>query len=87
MDAARSEGNLQLVLIRVWMCTVGIPSFCLITTTRALFLTSATIRPSIVFGLRKLLATMLLTLKGTPFIYQGDELGMTNYPFHEVEEF
>ena len=24
---------------------------------------------------------MLLTLKGTPFIYQGDELGMTNYPF------
>ena len=29
----------------------------------------------------KLLATMFLTLKGTPFIYQGDELGMTNYPF------
>ena len=26
----------------------------------------------------KLLAMMLLTLKGTPFIYQGDELGMTN---------
>jgi oligo-1,6-glucosidase len=35
----------------------------------------------------KLLATMLLTLKGTPFIYQGDELGMTNYPFHKIEEF
>ncbi len=35
----------------------------------------------------KLLATMLLTLKGTPFIYQGDELGMTNYPFTHVEEF
>jgi alpha-glucosidase len=26
----------------------------------------------------KLLAVMLLTLKGTPFIYYGDELGMTN---------
>ena len=35
----------------------------------------------------KLLATMLLTLKGTPFIYQGDELGMTNYPFTRVDEF
>ena len=30
---------------------------------------------------------MLLTLKGTPFIYQGDELGMTNYPFTRIEEF
>jgi oligo-1,6-glucosidase len=35
----------------------------------------------------KMLATMLLTLKGTPFIYQGDELGMTNYPFKQIEEF
>ena len=35
----------------------------------------------------KLLSTMLLTLKGTPFIYQGDELGMTNYPFRRIEEF
>ena len=35
----------------------------------------------------KLLATMLLTLKGTPFIYQGDELGMTNYPFTSIDQF
>jgi len=35
----------------------------------------------------KVLATMLLTLKGTPFIYQGDELGMTNYPFTRIGEF
>ena len=34
----------------------------------------------------KALATMLLTLKGTPFIYQGDELGMTNYPFTSIEQ-
>ncbi len=35
----------------------------------------------------KLLATMLLTLKGTPYLYQGDELGMTNYPFHNIDEY
>jgi hypothetical protein len=35
----------------------------------------------------KALATMLLTLKGTPFIYQGDELGMTNYPFTGIDQF
>ena len=35
----------------------------------------------------KLLATMLLSLRGTPFIYQGDELGMTNYPFKAIGDF
>jgi len=35
----------------------------------------------------KLLATMIFTLKGTPFVYQGDELGMTNYPFKGIEDF
>ncbi len=35
----------------------------------------------------KLLATMLLTMRGTPFLYQGDELGMTNYPFQSIADF
>ena len=35
----------------------------------------------------KLLETMLLTLRGTPFIYQGDELGMTNYPFKGIGDY
>ena len=35
----------------------------------------------------KLIATMLLTLRGTPFVYQGDELGMTNYPFTRYDQF
>ena len=35
----------------------------------------------------KLLTTMLLTLRGTPFFYQGDELGMTNYPFQKIGDF
>jgi oligo-1,6-glucosidase len=35
----------------------------------------------------KLLATLLFTLKGTPGIYQGDEIGMTNTPFQSIEEY
>ncbi|GAA3605715.1 oligo-1,6-glucosidase [Gibbsiella greigii] len=35
----------------------------------------------------KALATMMLTQRATPFLYQGDELGMTNYPFQRVEDF
>jgi len=35
----------------------------------------------------KLLETMLLTLRGTPFLYQGDELGMTNYPFTKLSDY
>ena len=34
----------------------------------------------------KLLATFLLTTRGTPFLYQGDEIGMTNYPWESLEE-
>ncbi|PWC16701.1 glycoside hydrolase family 13 protein [Brenneria corticis] len=35
----------------------------------------------------KALATMMLTQRATPFLYQGDELGMTNYPFTSIEEY
>ena len=34
----------------------------------------------------KLLGTLLHTLRGTPYIYQGEELGMTNYPFGSLDE-
>lgn len=34
-----------------------------------------------------MLATVLLTLKGTPFIYNGEEIGMTNVDYTEFEEF
>jgi oligo-1,6-glucosidase len=34
----------------------------------------------------KLLATLLMTLKGTPTLYQGDEIGMTNCPFPRLED-
>ncbi len=34
-----------------------------------------------------LLATVLFTQRGTPSLYQGDEIGMTNCPFDSVEEY
>jgi oligo-1,6-glucosidase len=33
------------------------------------------------------LATVLHLHRGTPYVYQGEELGMTNVPFESVEEF
>ena len=33
----------------------------------------------------KLLGTCLHMMQGTPYIYQGEELGMTNYPFTSLE--
>jgi oligo-1,6-glucosidase len=35
----------------------------------------------------KMLATCLHMMKGTPYIYQGEELGMTNFPFQEMSQF
>lgn len=35
----------------------------------------------------KMLATCLHMMQGTPYIYQGEELGMTNYPFQNPQEF
>jgi oligo-1,6-glucosidase len=32
------------------------------------------------------LATVLHGMKGTPYIYQGEELGMTNYPFTRADQ-
>jgi oligo-1,6-glucosidase len=35
----------------------------------------------------KMLATLLLTLRGTPYVYQGDEIGMTNMLFETLDDF
>ncbi|SFK07031.1 oligo-1,6-glucosidase [Sphingomonas sp. NFR04] len=35
----------------------------------------------------KALATMSLLQRGTPFVYQGDELGMTNFPFTAIDQY
>ncbi|MNS10027.1 Oligo-1,6-glucosidase [compost metagenome] len=35
----------------------------------------------------KMLATFLLTLEGTPYIFQGEEIGMTNPSFDSIEDY
>ncbi|WP_129115198.1 glycoside hydrolase family 13 protein [Halegenticoccus tardaugens] len=35
----------------------------------------------------KLLGTLLHTLRGTPYVYQGEELGMTNCRFESLDEY
>lgn len=34
----------------------------------------------------KMLATAMYLLRGTPFIYQGEEIGMTNFPFEQESQ-
>lgn len=36
--------------------------------------------------LAKLLAVMQFTLPGTPFVFQGDEFALTNYPFKSMDD-
>jgi oligo-1,6-glucosidase len=35
----------------------------------------------------KMLATLLHTLPGTPYVYQGEEIGMTNIAFDNIEDY
>lgn len=42
--------------------------------------------PEFRIALAKLLAVMQLTLRGTPFIYQGQEIGMVNQRFQSISE-
>ena len=35
----------------------------------------------------KMLATVLHFHRGTPYVYQGEELGMTNFPFESIDQF
>ncbi|MDX6724929.1 MAG: oligo,6-glucosidase [Solirubrobacteraceae bacterium] len=35
----------------------------------------------------KMLGTVLHLHRGTPYVYQGEELGMTNAPFHGIDDF
>jgi len=44
-------------------------------------------RPEFQSRSAKLLATMLFSLRGTPLVYQGEEIGMTNFPFTSVSQY
>ena len=34
----------------------------------------------------KMFATCLHMMQGTPYVYQGEEIGMTNFPFTEIDQ-
>ena len=38
-------------------------------------------------SLAKMLATCIHMMQGTPYVYQGEELGMTNCPFNTLDNF
>ncbi len=42
--------------------------------------------PKMANPIQALLAAMQFTLKGTPFVYQGDEMGLTNYDFTSIDQ-
>ena len=44
-------------------------------------------RPAFRAPSAKLLNTFLLTMRGTPYCYNGDELGMTNSKFEKIEDY
>ena len=44
-------------------------------------------RPQYRDAAAKMLATCLHMMQGTPYIYQGEELGMTNVPFQSLDDF
>ena len=44
-------------------------------------------RPEFRAASSKLLTTFLLTMRGTPYYYGGDELGMTNIRFDKIEDY
>ncbi len=37
--------------------------------------------------MQKCLAALYFLMKGTPFIYQGQELGMTNVKFDSIDDY
>lgn len=50
------------------------------------FVSKVTKQPRYYDRVSKLLAVLQLTLKGTPFIYQGQEIGMVNGVFKDIDE-
>ena len=56
-------------------------------TSRASSTASATLLTNCARVSAKCIATCLHMMQGTPYIYQGEELGMVNYPFRSVKDF
>lgn len=65
---------------------IGILSSFRTTTIGVSFRPSVTTHRPCASLSAKLFETMILTLRGTPFLYQGDELGMTDLPFKKLTD-
>ena len=57
-----------------------------ITTFRGLYPAGAMTKNT-EWNLQKVLATILHGMEGTPYVYQGEELGMTNVRFESIEQY
>ncbi|MCR4587659.1 MAG: alpha-glucosidase, partial [Lachnospiraceae bacterium] len=49
-------------------------------------ISKVTTDPSFYGPVAVLLAALQFTLRGTPFVFQGDEMGLVNYPFTSMEQ-
>ena len=65
---------------------VGIVCFGIIMISLVSFQIGAMIVLSTVRVSAEMFATFLHFLKGTPYIYQGEEIGLTNTPVSSIDE-
>ena len=79
----RAEEVAASLAARVGGRPVGTACTGTTTTSLAWCPGSATTIPMYWAASAKALATVLHGMRGTPFVYQGEELGMTNYPFRD----
>ena len=83
---ARPQGDLRSLAGRASPRSAGTASTGTTTTSPEPCRGSAT-TASTGWRSAKCLATLLHLHRGTPYVYQGEELGMTNAPFDGIEDF
>ena len=87
LQADRAQAHPERLADHAWRATPGVRCTGTTTTSRAWSPASATIPPSSARLSAKQLATTLHFMQGTPYIYQGEELGMTNVRFESIEDY
>ena len=83
---ARPQGLARRAGRRGWRTSAGTASTGTTTTSRAPSRASATTART-ASRAAKMLGTVLHLHRGTPYVYQGEELGMTNAPWAGIEDF
>ena len=86
VDSARSGRPSIAVLTENWIFIAGRRSSSRITTIPVQSRILVTIL-RVSRAISKASSHDVADIEGNAFIYQGDELGMTNYPFRRIEEF